>query len=119
RADFSLRFGESPPFAPGCRFVRIDAEPGGGPVTREIVGEPAAVARQLTAAAAARAWPARDWAAQVAAPPAPRPRRRAARARATRGRPTGLLGRARRARRCPPCASAPRSSRTWTRAASS
>jgi len=68
RIDFSLRFAQSPPFAPGCRFIRIDAEPagpGGPPLALDILAEPAAVARRLTAAASERPRPRHGWAAEV------------------------------------------------------
>ncbi|HEV8675240.1 MAG TPA: thiamine pyrophosphate-binding protein [Methylomirabilota bacterium] len=54
RLDFSLRFGQSPPFAAGCRFV-------------ELPGDPSAAARQLTTGAAERAWARGGWAKEVEA----------------------------------------------------
>ncbi len=75
--DFSLRFGQSPPFAPGCRFVEIAAEPGPASdrLALRLTGEPAAVASRLAGVAAARAWPRSSWpdeveAARRATPPA-------------------------------------------------
>jgi acetolactate synthase-1/2/3 large subunit len=68
RLDFSLRFGQSPPFAAGCRFLRIDVEPApDGRLALDVAGEPAAVVRRLATAAAQRSWPRSGWAAEVAA----------------------------------------------------
>jgi len=67
RLDFSLRFGQSPPFSPDCRFIRVDAE-GTRPhdhVALEIAGDPSIVLRQLGKAARQRVWPGGSWAAQV------------------------------------------------------
>jgi acetolactate synthase-1/2/3 large subunit len=52
RLDFSLRFGQSPSFAAGCRFV-------------ELPGDPAAAAHQLIVAARGRAWGSGGWAKEV------------------------------------------------------
>jgi acetolactate synthase-1/2/3 large subunit len=70
RLDFSLGFGESPPLAPGCRAIRVDAElspRADGLVAVEIVGDPAAMAGRLADAAGARRWPASGWAKEVEA----------------------------------------------------
>jgi acetolactate synthase-1/2/3 large subunit len=70
RLDFSLRFGQSPPFAPGCRFLRLDAEPAAAPdgrIALDVAGDPAAIVRRLAAAAAERAWPRSGWAGEVEA----------------------------------------------------
>lgn len=54
KLDFSLRFGQSPFFAEGCRFIQIDADSAQlrteNPAVLTIQAEPINVVRQLTAA---------------------------------------------------------------------
>jgi acetolactate synthase I/II/III large subunit len=67
RVDFTLRFGQPPAFAPGCRFIHADLD-AGPPVDRvglALSGEPPVVVRQLVAAAARRAWQRSAWAKEV------------------------------------------------------
>ncbi|MBI2525460.1 MAG: thiamine pyrophosphate-binding protein [Candidatus Rokubacteria bacterium] len=69
RLDFALRFGEPPAFAPGCRFVQIDAEAQPQPdgrVAMAITGEPAGVLARMAAAASAWTWTHRAWGDEVA-----------------------------------------------------
>ncbi len=69
KLDFALKFGEPPAFAPGCRFIQIDAEAGavraGGRIALAIHGESARGAERLAATAPARAWHHADWGAEV------------------------------------------------------
>ncbi|HEV8306972.1 MAG TPA: thiamine pyrophosphate-binding protein [Methylomirabilota bacterium] len=69
RLDYSLRFGEAPPLATGCRFVQVDSEAGRPPfrIALGVLADPSAFVRQLTAAARERAWPASSWAREVEA----------------------------------------------------
>ena len=67
KADFTLRFAQSPPLSSGCRVVQVDADgaalsPGAAP---GIVADPAVVADQLAAAARGRAWSHRGWGQEV------------------------------------------------------
>ena len=69
RLDFALRFGEPPAFAPGCRFVQIDAEAQAEPDARmamAIAGEPDCVLDRMAAAARARTWTHHAWGEEVA-----------------------------------------------------
>jgi acetolactate synthase I/II/III large subunit len=66
RLDYSVRFGEPPGFAAGCRFVQIAADPaalaGGDRVGLSIAADPATVADRMAAAAGALDWrPQREW----------------------------------------------------------
>jgi acetolactate synthase-1/2/3 large subunit len=67
RLDFTLRFGQPPAFAVGCRFVHVDldAVPPADRVALALGGEPPAVVRQLAEAAARRAWQRSAWAKEV------------------------------------------------------
>jgi thiamine pyrophosphate-dependent acetolactate synthase large subunit-like protein len=69
--DFSLRFGQAPAFASGCRFVQIAP---GAPVPAKssridpaIDADPWPAAQQLAAAAATRAWSHGPWRDEVLA----------------------------------------------------
>jgi acetolactate synthase-1/2/3 large subunit len=68
RLDFSLRFGQPPAFAPGCRFVRVDVDAGAQGVIRDAahVADPVLAARALAEAGRARAWAHRGWGEEVA-----------------------------------------------------
>ncbi|MGH7325937.1 MAG: thiamine pyrophosphate-dependent enzyme, partial [Candidatus Rokuibacteriota bacterium] len=66
RLDFSLRFGQPPAFAPTCRFIQGDLDAAvRDRIALALVGEPPAVARQLTAAASRRSWQRSAWAKEV------------------------------------------------------
>jgi acetolactate synthase-1/2/3 large subunit len=68
RLDFSLRFGDTPAFAAGCRFVHADIGARTGPrVSVAVSGAPPVVVRQLIEAARQRPWPRSSWADEVAA----------------------------------------------------
>ena len=60
RLDYSVRFGEPPGFAAGCRFVQVDADPaalaGGDRVALSIAADPVRVADGMAAAAGALTW---------------------------------------------------------------
>ncbi len=60
RLDYSVRFGEPPGFAAGCRFVQVDADPaalaGGDRVALSIAADPVRVAEGMAAAAGALTW---------------------------------------------------------------
>lgn len=65
RLDFSLRFGQSPPFSAGCRFVAVDtAAASSEHLALAVAADPAAGARRLADGAAARSWPA-GWGREV------------------------------------------------------
>lgn len=59
RMDFTLAFGKSPAFAPGCTFVQIDPDP------QEIVRTRRAVGERLIGTAIADSFPALDMLATV------------------------------------------------------
>jgi acetolactate synthase-1/2/3 large subunit len=74
--DFSLRFGASPPFAPGRRFVLVGpGAPGAGPAdaraerggaaTVVVAADPWPATRRLAEAAGPHAWPRTEWCAEV------------------------------------------------------
>ena len=67
RLDFTLRFGQPPAFAAGCRFVHVDldATPPADRVVLALGSEPPAVVRLLTEAAARRPWQRSAWAKEV------------------------------------------------------
>jgi acetolactate synthase-1/2/3 large subunit len=66
RLDYSLRFGATPPFAEGCRFVRVDVDAAPGErIALAIAAGPARVVARLAERAAPRPWPRRPWAEEV------------------------------------------------------
>jgi len=67
RLDFTLRFGQSPPLAPGCRIVQVDADPSAlhQAAAPGIVADPATVAGQLAVAARGRPWNHGAWDQEV------------------------------------------------------
>jgi acetolactate synthase-1/2/3 large subunit len=71
KLDFALRFGAAPPFEPSCRFVQADwdaeALDRSGRVSLGLVTDPALLAEQLAAAAAALVGRWRGWGEEVAA----------------------------------------------------
>ncbi len=71
KLDFAVRFGEPPAFAPGSRFIQVDAEPEalrpGGRIALALAGEPSAVIDRLTAAAQGRAGRHAAWGEEVRA----------------------------------------------------
>jgi acetolactate synthase-1/2/3 large subunit len=76
RLDFSLRFGQSPPLAAGCRVIRIDSEPAPPdppPVALDVVADPAVAARRLAATAGPRPTARAGWARAVDAARRARP----------------------------------------------
>lgn len=70
RLDFTVRFGETPPFARECRFIQVDAEAGalrsGDRVALALHAEPGETAASLATAAASRPWSHHAWGRQVA-----------------------------------------------------
>ncbi len=71
KLDFAVRFGGTPPFEPSCRFVQADwdaeALDRSGRVSLGLVTDPALLAEQLAAAAAALVGRWRGWGEEVAA----------------------------------------------------
>ncbi len=69
KLDFSLRFGQPPFFAAGCRFIKIEADQTqlreDERVALAVWADPTPVVRQLTAAARERGWQARSWRDEV------------------------------------------------------
>ncbi|HEU5324247.1 MAG TPA: thiamine pyrophosphate-dependent enzyme, partial [Methylomirabilota bacterium] len=67
RLDFTLRFGQPPAFATGCRFIHadLDAGPPADRVALALNGEPPTVVHQLVAAALRHAWQRSAWAKEV------------------------------------------------------
>ena len=83
--DYTLRFGQSPAFAPGVRFARIDVDA----ATSErcvvtVAADPAAAVERLVTAAKTRAWQRSAWADEVTRALAARPAEWAAHARENR-----------------------------------
>lgn len=70
KLDFSLRFGQAPFFAEGCRFIQIDSEESllqdEGRVDLAIHHDLTQIMTQLTDAAQDKNWPRTDWSARVA-----------------------------------------------------
>ena len=70
RLDFSLRFGEPPAFSDSVSFLSVDAEEAvvnEGRIECRFIGDPAAAARTLAAAAAGREWQPSPWGREVQA----------------------------------------------------
>jgi acetolactate synthase-1/2/3 large subunit len=69
KVDFTLKFGQSPFFAPKCRFVQIDADQSQLIEEKQVIlrswNDPLGVVRQLTAAAQSRNWASTSWPNEV------------------------------------------------------
>src|SRR5262245_47424837 len=66
RPDFTVRFAESPPFQPGCRFVRVDwgREPDKRPGFLTLTADPQRVFERLTELASKLTW-SPGWGAEL------------------------------------------------------